>query len=62
MTKKDFSVRNGKLYSLLETKDYGEIVFGCPPGIVKEFIKLKKPAAFKIYYFIPNILRQHKQF
>ena len=42
MTKKDFSVRNGKLYSLLETKDYGEIVFGCPPGIVKEFIKLKK--------------------
>ena len=43
MTKKDFSVRNGKLYSLLETKDYGEIVFGSPPGIVKEFLRIKKP-------------------
>ena len=41
MRKKDFNVSNGKLYSLLETKDYGEIVFGCPPGIVKEFIKTK---------------------
>jgi len=47
MTKKDFNVSNGYLYSLLETKDYGEIVFGCPPGIVKEFLRLKKPLPSK---------------
>jgi len=47
MTKKDFNVSNGHLYSLLETKDYGEIVFGCPPGIVKEFLRLKKPLPSK---------------
>ena len=52
MSKKDFNVSNGKLYSLLETKDYGEIVFGCPPGIVKEFIKTKKPLPSK--YVIPS--------
>ena len=52
MSKKDFNVSNGKLYSLLETKDYGEIVFGCPPGIVKEFIKAKKPLPSK--YVIPS--------
>ncbi len=43
MSKNDFKIRNGHLYSYLETKDYGEIVFGCPPGIVKEFLRLKKP-------------------
>ena len=47
MIKKDFNVSNGHLYSLLETKDYGEIVFGCPPGIVKEFLRLKKPLPSK---------------
>ena len=52
MSKKDFNVSKGKLYSLLETKDYGEIVFGCPPGIVKEFIKTKKPLPSK--YVIPS--------
>ena len=52
MNKKDFSIRNGKLYSYLETKDYGEIVFGCPPGIVKEFLRLKKPLPSK--YVIPS--------
>ena len=52
MSKKDFNVSNRKLYSLLETKDYGEIVFGCPPGIVKEFIKTKKPLPSK--YVIPS--------
>ena len=52
MNKKDFNVSNGKLYSLLETKDYGEIVFGCAPGIVKEFIKTKKPLPSK--YVIPS--------
>ena len=52
MSKKDFSVSNRKLYSLLETKDYGDIVFGCPPGIVKNFIKIKKPLPSK--YVIPS--------
>ena len=47
MRKKDFNVSNGHLYSYLETKDYGEIVFGCPPGIVKEFLRLKKPLPSK---------------
>ena len=47
MSKKDFNVSNGHLYSHLETKDYGEIVFGCPPGIVKEFLRLKKPLPSK---------------
>ena len=42
MSKNDFKIRNGHLYSYLETKDYGEIVFGCPPGIVKEFLRIKK--------------------
>ena len=31
----------------MKTKDYGEIVFGCPPGIVKEFLRLKKPLPSK---------------
>ncbi len=52
MNKKNFSVRNGKLYSLLETKDFGEIVFGCPPGIVKEFLRINKPLPSK--YVIPS--------
>jgi hypothetical protein len=52
MSKKKFSVSNGQFYSLLETKDYGEVVFGCPPGIVKEFIKLKKPLPSK--FLIPS--------
>ena len=56
MSKKDFNVSNGHLYSYLETKDYGEIVFGCPPGIVKEFLKVKKTTPVKICYFISNIL------
>ena len=43
MTKDNFNVYEGKNYSVLKTKNYGEIVFGCPPGIVKEFIRLKKP-------------------
>jgi len=47
MRKKDFNVSNGHLYSYLETKDYGEIVFGCPPGIVKDFLRLKKPLPSK---------------
>ena len=47
MSNNDFRVRHGKLYSYLETKDYGEIVFGCPPGIVKEFLRLKKPLPSK---------------
>jgi len=47
MSKKDFNVSNGHLYSYLETKDYGEIVFGCPPGIVKVFLRLKKPLPSK---------------
>jgi len=47
MSKKDFNVKNGHLSSYLETKDYGEIVFGCPPGIVKEFLRLKKPLPSK---------------
>ena len=47
MTKKDFNVQNGRLYSLLETKDYGQIVFGCPPGIVKDFIRSNKPIPSK---------------
>jgi len=47
VSKNDFKVRNGHLYSYLETKDYGEIVFGCPPGIVKEFLRLKKPLPSK---------------
>ena len=47
MSNKDFRVCHGKLYSYLETKDYGVIVFGCPPGIVKEFLRLKKPLPSK---------------
>ena len=47
MSNNDFRVSHGKLYSYLETKDYGEIVFGCPPGIVKEFLRLKKPLPSK---------------
>jgi len=47
MSKKDFNVSNCHLYSYLETKDYGEIVFGCPPGIVKDFLRLKKPLPSK---------------
>ena len=47
MNNNDFKVRHGKLYSCLETKNYGEIVFGCPPGIVKEFLRLKKPLPSK---------------
>jgi L-ascorbate metabolism protein UlaG (beta-lactamase superfamily) len=52
MNKKKFNVRNGKFYSLLETKDYGEIVFGCPPGIVKDFLRIKKP--LPAIYIIPS--------
>ena len=52
MNKKNFNVRNEKYYSLLETKDYGEIVFGCPPGIVKDFLRIKKPLPAQ--YIIPS--------
>jgi hypothetical protein len=52
MNKKKFNVRSGKFYSLLESQDYGEIVFGCPPGIVKDFLRIKKP--LPSIYIIPS--------
>ena len=52
MNKDNFSIYNGKNYSVLKTKNYGEIVFGCPPDIIKEFIKLKKPLPSK--YVFPS--------
>ena len=55
MNKKDFNFYNGKNYSVLDTNDYGEIVFGCPPNIVKEFIRIKKPLPAK-YIFPINTL------
>ena len=47
MSKSEFNVCNGNHYCYMKTKDYGEIVFGCPPGIVKEFLRLKKPLPSK---------------
>ncbi|MGY8762809.1 MAG: MBL fold metallo-hydrolase, partial [Nitrospinaceae bacterium] len=52
MNKKIFNITKGHHYSLLETKNYGEIVFGCPPDIVKEFMKAKKPLPSK--YVFPS--------
>ena len=39
MTKsnKDFKIISGKNYKVLRTQEFGDIVFGCPPGIVKDF-------------------------
>jgi len=50
MNNKDFTIRKGRNYSVLSTRDYGEIVFGCPPGIVKEFIKQKRPLPSKYIF------------
>ena len=52
MNTKTFNVTKGDHYSLLETKSYGEIVFGCPPDIVKEFMRAKKPLPSK--YVFPS--------
>jgi CRP-like cAMP-binding protein len=34
---KDFNIISGKNYKVLRTQEFGDIVFGCPPGIVKDF-------------------------
>ena len=52
MNTRNFNIIQGDHYSLLETKGYGEIVFGCPPDIVKEFIRAKKPLPSK--YVFPS--------
>ena len=52
MNTRNFNITKGDHYSLLETKSYGEIVFGCPPDIVKEFIRTKKPLPSK--YVFPS--------
>ena len=52
MNKSNFNLYKGKNYSVLETKNHGEIVFGCPPDIVKEFIRQKKPLPSK--YVFPS--------
>jgi hypothetical protein len=52
MSKRNFNIINRTLYSVLETKTYGDIVFGCPPGIVKDFLKVKKSLPLK--YVIPS--------
>lgn len=38
----DFKIYRGKNYQLLKSRDFGEIVFGCPPGMVKEFARKKQ--------------------
>ena len=52
MNKSNFNLYKGKNYSVLETQNHGEIVFGCPPDIVKEFIRQKKPLPSK--YVFPS--------
>lgn len=36
---KDFELFRGRNYRVLKTRDYGNIVFGCPPRIIKDFAK-----------------------
>ncbi|MEC7641723.1 MAG: cyclic nucleotide-binding domain-containing protein [Nitrospinota bacterium] len=36
---KDFEIYHGRNYRVLKTREFGDIVFGCPPGIVKDFAK-----------------------
>lgn len=38
----DFEIVHGNNYRVLRTRDFGNIVFGCPPGIVKDFAKRKE--------------------
>ncbi len=43
MEDKDFKILKRHNYRVLQTKDFGEIVFGCPPGIVKDFSVQNRP-------------------
>jgi hypothetical protein len=52
VNKKKINVIKGTLYSVLETKTYGDIVIGCPPGLVKDFLRIKKPLPSR--YVIPS--------
>ena len=51
---KCFSVFEGENYRVLKTRDFGKIVFGCPPGIVKDFAKRNErlPSRYVIPYRI----------
>jgi CRP-like cAMP-binding protein len=48
---KDFTIISGKNYKVLRTQDFGDIVFGCPPGIVKDFAQREEDLPSK--YVIP---------
>ncbi len=48
---KDFKIISGKNYKVLKTQEFGDIVFGCPPGIVKDFAKRNEELPSK--YVIP---------
>ena len=50
MSKEDFNLHKGANYSILTNQYYGEIVFGFPPDIVKEFIKLKRSLPSKYVF------------
>ena len=34
---RDFQIITNRNYKVLKTQEFGKIVFGCPPGIVKDF-------------------------
>ncbi len=48
---KDFSVFYGHNYRVLNVEGFGRIVFGCPPGLVKEFTRKKETLPSR--YVIP---------
>ncbi len=43
MKDKNFKILKRHNYRVLETRDFGEMVFGCPPGIVKDFTVQNRP-------------------
>lgn len=59
---RDFEVFSGSNYRVLKTKDFGEIVFGCPPGIVKEFTRRKKDLPSKYVFPVRTFVKGRSNF
>lgn len=59
---KDFELFRGRNYRVLKTREYGNIVFGCPPGIVKDFAKRREDLPSQYVFPIRTFVKGRSNF